>query len=95
MRCFSSCCLPVRPLLCPILSQADDEDAAAVAAEEAGVIDLRRAAVLGEPIVGNEMVTLDKRGSGAVPFRILPSPRQPTPAQIERHNICHWPYEAW
>ena len=41
------------------------------------------------------MVTLDERGQGALPFKMLPSPKEPTQAQRERHNICHWPYESW
>ena len=58
-------------------------------------MDVSKVAVLGEPVVGIEMVTLDERGPGARPFKILPSPKQPTQAQIDRHNICHVPYEDW
>ena len=95
MKCDHHCCyLPVRPLLCHF-TVSEGQGADQVVDEDDAVVDLKRAAVLGEPIVGIEQVTLDERGQGAVNFKILPSPKEPTPAQRERHNICHWPYEAW
>ena len=51
------------------------------------VVDLKRAAVLGDPIVCVEIVTQDERGQGALPFKVLPSPKEPTQAQRDRHNM--------
>ena len=59
------------------------------------VVDLKGTAVLGEPIVGEEVVTFDERGPGALSARPLPSPKQPTPAQVALHNLTHLPYEDW
>ena len=41
------------------------------------VVDLRNAAVLGDPVAGKDVVTLDERGPGALVARALPSPKQP------------------
>ena len=49
-----------------------------------GPIDLKKAAVLGDPIVGVEVITQDHRGQGAIAARPLPSPREPTQAAIGR-----------
>ena len=59
------------------------------------VVDLKGTAVLGEPIVGIEVVTHDERGQGALAARPLPTPKQPTPAQIAQHNLTHLPYADW
>ena len=53
------------------------------------VKNLRDFAVLGEPIVGTEMVVLDERGQGALSPRLLPSPKEPTPAARAIHNLTH------
>ena len=55
------------------------------------VADLRGVAVLGDPIVGVEVVTLDHRGPGAIQATALPSPKEPTPAQREKHHLTHVP----
>ena len=59
------------------------------------VHDLKGVAELGDPIVGTEVVTLDARGPGALAATPLPSPKEPTPAARERHNLTHVPYEDW
>ena len=59
------------------------------------VEDLKGVAVVGDPIVGVEVVTLDERGQGARSPRLLPSPKEPTPAARAIHNLTHMPYEAW
>ena len=66
--CRSACCIPVRPLLCPF-TVAEDQDAVAKLEVEDEVVDVKRAAVLGEPVVGVEIVTLDERGPGALPLQ--------------------------
>ena len=79
-------------------SSADEPDKPAKEAgvlEADDVIDLKGTAILGEPIVGTEVVTLDERGQGALPARALPSPKQPTPAQVALHNLTRLPYEEW
>ena len=84
-------------LICPTIA-IDDPDALpgnGVAADGDEAIDLKKAAVLGEPIVGVEAITLDHRGRGALPARPLPSPKEPTQAAIDRHNLTHLPYEPW
>ena len=59
------------------------------------VVELKGTAVWGEPIVGAEVVMYDERGQGALQARALPSPKQPTPAQIALHNLTHLPYADW
>ena len=59
------------------------------------VVDLKKAAVLGDLIVGVEAVALDKQGQGALAPRLLPSPKQPTQAEIDRHNVLHLPFASW
>ena len=91
------CCrtpVPVRPLLCPILPAADG--AAAQGPEqvdEEEVVDTRKVAVLGEPIVGVDAVTFDERGQGALQAEGLPSPKEPTQAARDKHNPTHLPFE--
>ena len=59
------------------------------------VHDLKGVAVWGDPIVGTDVVTYDERGPGALVATPLPSPKEPTPAARERHNLTHVPYEDW
>ena len=59
------------------------------------VVDLKGVAVLGEPIVGVEVVTLDGNGPGVRPAIGLPSPNEPTPAARAAHNLTHAKYETW
>ena len=59
------------------------------------VHDLKGVAVLGDPIVGTDVVTYDDRGPGALVATPLPSPKEPTPAAREKHNLTHVPYEDW
>ena len=59
------------------------------------VLDLRKVAVLGEPIVGQEVVTLDEHGPGAIKARGLPSPKEPTQAARDLHYLTHLPYCSW
>ena len=81
-------------LICPI-SEADASGSAGQPVMDSdGPIDLKKAAVLGDPIVGIEVVTLDHRGQGGIAAVQLPSPKEPTQAAIDRHNLTHWPYEA-
>ena len=88
------CYVSVSPvLICP-LAEAPASNAH-VQEEEDLVVDLKKAAVLGEPIVGIEAITLDQRGPGALAARPLPSPKEPTQAAIDRHNLTHTPFEAW
>ena len=90
------CCSPVSPLLCPILPAAEVADAdPEQLGEQEVAIDLKKMAVLGEPIVGIEAVTLDEKGQGALPARALPSPKEPTPAERDRHNLTHLPFALW
>ena len=58
-------------------------------------VDLKGTAVLGDPIVGVDIVTFDENGPGARAARALPSPREPTPAQRAAHNLTHAKYETW
>ena len=60
--------------------------------DEDVVHDLKGSAMLGEPIVGVEVVTYDeKQGQGAFAARPLPSPKGPRQAEIDRHNMTHLP----
>ena len=60
-----------------------------------GKIDLRKVAVLGEPIVGIESVSYDERGQGALPAKGPPSPKEPAQAARDRHNLTHLTFESW
>ena len=52
--------------------------------------------LLGDPIVGQEEVTWDdSKGEGALAASPLKSPRTPTAAARERHNLTHLPYCDW
>ena len=51
--------------------------------------------LLEDKIVGSEQVTLDERGPGARDAQPLQTPQTPTPAQVERHNLTHMPYQPW
>ena len=51
--------------------------------------------VLQEKIVGVESVTLDQDGQGARTPIPLKTPQTPTPAQVQRHNLTHLPYQQW
>ena len=85
-------------LICPNTADPVSVVADQLAAEdamEAEVKNLKDWAVLSEPIVGVEVVTLDERGQGALPPKELPSPKEPTPAARARHNLTHLPYEDW
>ena len=48
-------------------------------------------AVLDDPIVGVEQVTLDKDGPGALTARPLPTPPSMTPAAFLKHCLTHLP----
>ena len=91
------CCNPVIPLLlCPVIpsTRAVVSDPEQIDEAEV-VVDLSKEAVLGEPIVGVEVVTLDSQGQGALPARALPSPKEPTQAERDRHNLTHLPFCLW
>ena len=60
------------------------------------VVDLPEVAVLGDKIVGVDVVTYDEHGPGVLPVKPLPSPQEPTPAERERHNVSgHIKYASW
>ena len=82
-------------MICPIIESGVTSDTSTQVVDHDFVGDLKKAAVLGEPIVGIESVTLDHRGQGARSARILPSPKELSPAEIARHNILHFPFEFW
>ena len=89
-------CASVSPLLiCPLSEAHASAQAGHSVDDNDGPIDLKRAAVLGEPTVGIEAVTWDHRGQGGIAARPLPSPKELTQAAIDRHNLTHWPYESW
>ena len=94
---MSSRRVSVSPLLlvCPIQDDVASAEAAPSVIDRDDVVDLKKEAVLGEVSVGVEAVTLDQRGQGALKARILPSPREPTHAEIDRHNVLHLPFEVW
>ena len=66
-----------------------------VVKEEGYVSDVKGVAVLGDPIIGAEVVTYDKNGPGARDARPLPSPKEPTPYQRALHDLTHAKYEPW
>ena len=82
-------------LICPLSETADGSVAAQLEDDKDLVKDLKGSAVLGDLIVGTEAVTLDSRGKGAPAARVLPSPKEPTQAAIDRHNVLHLPFEFW
>ena len=63
--------------------------------DEDYVGDLKGVAVLGDPIVGVEVVTYDARGPGALPARALPSPNETAPAARAAHKLTHAKFEYW
>ena len=57
------------------------------------VVDPKNA-MLREPIVGTEMVVYEEGvGTGAIPPKPLPSPKEMTEAQRRIHDITHLPYD--
>ena len=80
--------------MCPLSSSIGEAGAQVV--DEDHVVDLKNAAVLGDSIVGIEAITYDdKTGKGALFARPLPSPKEPSQAEIDRHNLTHLPYACW
>ena len=80
-------------LLCPLATTPSVDGEPLVDEDE--VVDLKKAAVLGDLVVGTEAVTLNHRGQGALKARVLPSPKEPTQAAIDAHNITHMQFELW
>ena len=64
----------------PVLSEHAGLDQTVVEQDD-HVVDLKGVALLGEPIVGVEVVTYDKNGPGVRQARPLPSPKEPTPCK--------------
>ena len=60
-----------------------------------GIKNEKDFAVLGEPIVGREVVVLDERGQGARTPRMLTSTKEPTLVVSAIQNLTHMPYEDW
>ena len=89
------CAVSVSPLLCHLFTDRAAQAPKATVVDHDLVEDLKKVAVLGEPIVGVESVTLDEHGQGGLAPRILPSPREPTQAEIDRHNVLHFPFASW
>ena len=91
----SRCNVSVSPvLICP-LPQASDVLHAGPALDDDEVVDLKKAAILGEPTVGIEAVTLDHRGQGGLAARPLRNPlRQLSIATISLigHLSCGAPF---
>ena len=92
------------PLLCcPCLPETGAQSSAGTQGHDDQVVVIEpepvdeevdfRQAVLGDPIVGTAVIVSDSRGQGAVSPRTLPSPKEPTPAARERHNLTHQPPE--
>ena len=74
----------------------DGHVAAEVVSEDDDLVaGLKGVAVLGEPIVGVEVVTLDHTGPGALVARGLPSPNEQTPAARAAQNLTHAKYDVW
>ena len=46
-----------------------------------------------DSIVGNELVTLDEHGPGAIEAKPMVSPKVMTPQQRAKHSIAHLPYD--
>ena len=86
--------IPKSPICMPLMGDLDGQRDV-VEAEDDFVRDLKGVALLGDPIVGVEIVTLDERGPGAVAARALPSPNEPTPAARAAHNLTHAKSEDW
>ena len=43
----------------------------------------------------SELIEINDESEEAEPLRIAPSPKQPSAADVELHNITHWPYRSW
>ena len=90
------CFLTVSPLLCPNLADSDPaSELKGKSVVDEFVLDVKKHAVLDEATVGVEAVVLDGRGQGALTPRPLPTPKEPTAAAREKHNLTHIPYEDW
>lgn len=83
------------PICMPLVSGQVGGDVVGAADDDDFVQDIKRVAVLGDPIVGLEVIPLDEHGPGALPARALASPPAPTPAQRAAHNLTHAKYESW
>ena len=84
-------------ICCPIISPVDGvERAGEVTEDEDEVVNLKEVAVLGDNIVGIEVVALDEQGPWARQVQPLPSPQEPAPAERERHCVSgHIKYASW
>ena len=89
------CCVSVGPLICPLAEATASHAAPVPVVDQEYTVDLKKAAILGEPIVGIKAVTMDRRRQGAMTATILPSPKEPTQAEIDRHIVLHLPLESW
>ena len=49
--------------------------------------------LLGDPIVGNESVTLTEHGPGAIDPRVMTSPKSMSATQRAKHWLTHLPYD--
>ena len=81
----------VRPTLCCPVVTREDEPGGSVVDDE--VVD-PKLAMTREPIVGLESVTWEQgKGSGALPARPLPSPKEMSDSVRRIHDITHLPYD--
>ena len=43
----------------------------------------------------SELIEIKDEVEEAEPLKVAPSPKQPSPADVELHRTTHWPYRSW
>ena len=91
MKCKCSPRFPVRPPICPLVGG----DGGANGGESVEGVDEAvnpKHVLLGEPSVGEKVVTLDASGPGVLKPKLLPAPKGMTEAQWAEHCVSHVKY---
>ena len=82
---------PVRPAGIPPDTPAQDEEWEEIV--QSGLLDNEPAAR--EALRGDAEIVNSEDGNASIVAQGLPEPRQPTKAEVARHNLTHLPYRSW
>ena len=82
---------PVRPAGIPPDAPAPDEEWEEIV--RSGLLDNEPAAR--EALRGDAEIVNSEDGNASIVAQGMPEPRQPTKAEVPRHNLTHLPYRSW